>query len=82
MTIQDRLSEAERQIEQLQARASSLEQGQTAHDALMDRMTNVLERLAVVYVDISARLDRIESTLQAHSVDLATIRAVLEPGDD
>ena len=81
MTIQDRLSEAERQIEQLQARASSLEQGQTAHDALMDRMASVLERLAVVYVDISARLDRIESTLQAHSVDLATIRAVLEPGD-
>lgn len=81
MTIQDRLREAERHIELLQARTSVLEDGQTAHDMLMDRMANVLERLAFAYTDISTRLTRIEATLQTQSVDLAAIKVILESDD-
>ncbi len=92
MTIEERLSSAERHIAELQDQTSALAQGQTAHDAILDRMGEVLERLAFAYVDtsnslvrIEERLGRIEAlvqdhtrTLQAHSVDMSAIRAVLE----
>ena len=77
MTIQDRLSEAERHIELLQARTNVLEEGQTAHDLLMERMANVLERLGAAYVDITARLDRIDAVLQDHTTVLQQLTAVL-----
>ena len=91
MTTEERLSSAERHIAELQDQTSTLAQGQTAHDAILDRMGEVLERLAFVYVETSNRLGRIEErlgriealvqdhtrTLQVHSVDLSAIRAVL-----
>ena len=103
MTTEERLSSAERHIEELQDQTSTLAQGQTAHDAILDRMGEVLERLAFAYVDTSNRLVRIEErlgrieerlgriealvqdhtrTLQAHSVDLSAIRAVLGQDQD
>ena len=96
MTTEERLSSAERHIAGLQDQTSALAQGQTAHDAILDRMGEVLERLAFAYVDtsnslvrIEERLGRIEAlvqdhtrTLQAHSVDLSAIRAVLEQDQD
>ena len=96
MTTEERLSSAERHIAGLQDQTSALAQGQTAHDAILDRMGEVLERLAFAYVDtsnslvrIEERLGRIEAlvqdhtrTLQAHSVDMSAIRAVLEQDQD
>ena len=96
MTTEERLSSAERHIAELQDQTSTLAQGQTAHDAILDRMGEVLERLAFVYVETSNRLGRIEErlgriealvqdhtrTLQAHSVDLSAIRAVLGQDQD
>ncbi len=96
MTTEERLSSAERHVAELQDQTSTLAQGQTAHDAILDRMGEVLERLAFAYVDTSNRLVRIEErlgriealvqdhtrTLQAHSVDLSAIRAVLGQDQD
>ena len=124
MTTEERLSSAERHIAELQDQTSTLAQGQTAHDAILDRMGEVLERLAFAYVDTSNSLGRIEAlvqdqvqrlglieerlglmedrqgrmeerlgriealvqdhtrTLQAHSVDLSAIRAVLGQDQD
>ena len=89
MTTEERLSSAERHIPELQDQTSTLAQGQTAHDAILDRMGEVLERLALAYVDTGNRLGRIEvlvqdhtRTLQVHSVDLSAIRAVLGQDQD
>ena len=124
MTTEERLSSAERHIAELQDQTSTLAQGQTAHDAILDRMGEVLERLAFAYVDTSNSLGRIEAlvqdqverlglieerlglmedrqgrmeerleriealvqdhtrTMQAHSVDLSAIRAVLGQDQD
>jgi DNA repair ATPase RecN len=131
MTTEERLSSAERHIAELQDQTSTMAQGQNAHGAILDRMGEVLERLAFAYVDTSnslvriealvqdqverlglmeerlglieerlglmedrqgrmeERLERIEAivqdhtrTLQAHSVDLSAIRAVLEQDQD
>ena len=45
MTTEERLSSAERHIAELQDQTSTLAQGQTAHDAILDRMGELLERL-------------------------------------
>ena len=131
MTTEERLSSAERHIAELQDQTSTMAQGQNAHGAILDRMGEVLERLAFAYVDTSnslvriealvqdqverlglmeerlglieerlglmedrqgrmdERLERIEAlvqdhtrTLQAHSVDLSAIRAVLGQDQD
>ena len=131
MTTEERLSSAERHIAELQDQTSTMAQGQNAHGAILDRMGEALERLALAYVDTSnslvriealvqdqverlvrmeerlglieerlglmedrqgrmeERLERIEAivqdhtrTLQAHSVDLSAIRAVLEQDQD
>lgn len=65
MTVQDRLNEAERHIERIQLNAFSSEDGQTALDVLMHRVTNALERQAPTHLDISARLDRIAAILES-----------------
>ena len=106
MTTEERLSSAEQHIAELQDQTSRMAQGQTAHEAILDRMGEVLECLTIAYVDTSNRLGRIEErlglmedglgrmaerlerveaivqdhtrTLQAHSVELVAIRAVLE----
>ena len=138
MTTEERLSSAEQHISELQDQISTLAQGQAAHEAILDRMSEVLERLVIAYVDTSNRLSRMEErlgrmeermermedrqgrmenrqglieerlgviedgqgrmaerverietivqdhtrTLQAHSVELSAIRAVLEQDQD
>ena len=117
MTTEERLSSAERHIVGLQEQVSSLAQGQAAHEAILDRMSEVLERLTIAYVDTSNRLSRMEDRqglieeriglmedrqgrmeervermevvqqdhtriLQAHSVELAAIRAILERNEN
>ena len=117
MTTEERLSSAERHIAELQDQTSTMAQGQNAHGAILGRMGEALERLALAYVDTSNRLVRMEErlglieerlrlmedrqgrmeerlerieaivqdhtrTLQAHSVDLSAIRAVLEQDQD
>ena len=64
MTTEERLSSAERHIAELQDQTSTMAQGQNAHGAILDRMGEVLERLAFAYVDTSNSLVRIEALVQ------------------
>ena len=73
MTTEERLSSAERHIAELQDQTSTLTQGQTAHDAILDRMGEVLERLAFAYVDTGNRLGRIEALVQDQGERLGRI---------
>ena len=110
MTTEERLSSAERHISELRAQTTTLAQGQTAHDAILSRMGELLESLALAYVDTSGRMGRMEDRMgrvedrmarledrmarleatvqdlmrvvQAHSVDLSAIRAILERGQN
>ncbi len=63
MTTEERLSSAEQHISELQDQISTLAQGQAAHEAILERMSEVLERLVIAYVDISNRLGRMEERL-------------------
>lgn len=63
MTTEERLSSAEQHISELQDQISTLAQGQAAHEAILDRMSEVLERLVIAYVDTSNRLSRMEERL-------------------
>ena len=65
MTTEERLSSAEQHISELQDQISTLAQGQAAHEAILDRMSEVLERLVIAYVDTSNRLGRMEERLGA-----------------
>ena len=65
MTIQDRLDEAERILDELQLKTYSSQEGRRAIDALMHREPTLLERPDVAQLDIGARLDRVEAILES-----------------
>ena len=78
MTTEERLSSAERHIAELQDQTSTLAQGQTAHDAILDRMGEVLDCLGFAYVDTGNRLGRIEALVQDQGERLGRIEALVQ----